>query len=234
MTRLRERLRGEDGFTLTELLATISIGMIVLLGVFAILDATTRSTNRTTERVVANQAARPALSRIIDELNSSCVFPGVAPVKPLSTGTAISFVHATGTAVSPVPVLRKVELVGTTLWDRVYARTGGTTPADWTFSSTANPSFELARSVAGSPADGDPIFRYYAYATDGTLSTTPLATPLSDTDAATVVAVEVAIRVKPKRTSPTPDPNGPVTLTDTALLRFSPGGGTTSENLPCV
>lgn len=237
MNRLPNRLTDEAGFTLTELLTTITIGIVVMLGIFTVLDATTRSTNRTTERVIANQAARPALSRIIDELNSSCIFPGVAPVKPESTGRSISFVHSTGSAVSPVPVLRKVELVGSTLWDRFYARALNSPPAPgWTFDATAR-SFEVAENVFGSPADADPIFRYFKYDTAGNLVAIPLTsptTPLGAAEAATVVAVDVAFRVKPRKTTSTSDLNGPVSLSDTALLRFSPAGATTNENLPCV
>ena len=71
MSRLRRIREEEGGFSLIELLVAMLMSTIILLGTFAIVQAATRSSNRTASRVVVNQDARPVLTRIITELNSS-------------------------------------------------------------------------------------------------------------------------------------------------------------------
>lgn len=229
--------RAEDGSTLVELLVAISIGMIVLVGILNVVDASSRSSNRTTARVQANQAGRPALSRIIDQLHSSCVGPGAAPVLAGSDGSTISFLHATGSAVTPVPAKRTFALSSGTLIDSVYANTGGASPS-WTFAASPSSTFQVATGVGlaslGSPSSTVPLFRYFAYDAGGQLSSTPLPTPLSAADALKVVSVDVAFSVTPTKTTPNPDAGAPVSLSDTALLRFSPAGSPAAGNLPCL
>ncbi len=76
-----------------------------------------------------------------------------------------------------------------------------------------------------------PIFRYYAYDTNGAVSTTPLAAPLSAEDAARVVQVSVSFEI-PARSGEADDS---AVFGDTALLRFTPPAADPStENLPCA
>lgn len=230
-------LRGEEGFTMVEVIVATMIGMIVFLGVFAIVDASSRNSIRTQIRVEANQLARPGMTRIIDALHSSCVGPQVAPVQPNSTGSSISFLHKTGDDVNPTPNMRRVALTNGRLSQSDYASTGGTLPS-WTFSTTPFATTEILTGVGtareGEPSTAVPLFRYYAY-DDGELSTTPLPTPLSTVDAARTVRVAVALAVSPGTRTATPDPGAAVSLSDSALLRFSPAEESGAEDsLPCA
>lgn len=229
MRRQAPDLRDERGTTLPELLVATMSGAVVLLILAQMVTVSLHSSARIEGRVNATQRARVVLYQIMDELHSSCVAPQTIPVRAGSTGTSITFVHARGSAVTPVPVLRQITLNGSTLQEAVFAATGGVAP-NWTFSSTATSSRDLMTDA--SQTTGVPLFRYYAYS-NGAISTTPLPTPLSTTDAARTVQVDVSFDADPLRTEVT-DANGDATVQSTALLRFSPPGyDASAPNAPC-
>jgi hypothetical protein len=170
------------------------------------------------------------VQRIMDELHSTCVSPGVAPILAGSTGEAITFIHGTGSAVSPTPVKRTIALSGGILTDTTYAATGGDAP-DWTFSTTPSSTYRLLERV--STIGSTPIFSYFAYE-NGQISASPLTTPLSATDAARAVKVDVSLAVSPSDSATSDEVGTPVELTNSALVRFSPSNEDTDQaGLPC-
>ncbi len=220
----------ESGITIIELLVGMVIGIAVLGGVVTLVTTTARSSGRITERVAVDQIARPMVQRIMDELHSTCVSPGVAPILAGSTGEAITFIHGTGSAVSPTPVKRTIALSDGMLTDTTYAATGGDAP-DWTFSATPTSTYRLLERV--STIGSTPIFSYFAYE-DGAISTTPLTTPLSAADAAVAVQVDISLAVSPSGSATSGEDGAPVELTNSALVRFSPSNEDTDQaGLPC-
>ena len=232
--RERRRIGGEAGFTLVEVMVTLMIGMVVFFALFALIDATARNSARTTTRVAADQRARPVLQRLVDELHSTCLGPDAGPILAGSSGSSLSFLHQTGSAVSPMPNRNTVTLSGTTLTESIYPATGGTAP-DWTFSSTPSSTRQLLTGVGPGIVEGSavPLFRYFSYV-DGQLSPTPLPTPLSVTNAELTVQVTVAFAASPT-SNPVSDPRAALTVSDSALVRFSPASeDPTKVNGPCV
>jgi hypothetical protein len=220
-------LSEESGFTLVEQLVALAAGLIVLFGVTSMIMTSLRESSRVSGRVDATQRARIVLYQVVDGLHSACVAPQIAPVQAGSSPTILSFLHQTGSAVAPTPVLSTLTLTGGTLSESVYQSTGGTAPT-WTFASSPASTRQLMTGVASSP----PPFRYFSY-TAGQISAAPLPTPLSAADAARTVQVSVALTVSPSNT-PIADPNAAASVQDTALLRFSPAAFSTSaNNLPC-
>jgi hypothetical protein len=168
---------------------------------------------------------------VVEELHSACVAPQVAPVKANSSGTQLVFVHQTGSAVSPVPILSKVTLSAGTLTQADYAKTGGEAPK-WTFNEITPTSTQQLMTNLSPTSPSTSIFSYYSY-TNGEISATPLPTPLSSTDAERTVKVGIAFTAAPQST-PIADPNAAANITDSALLRFTPAAfNTTAANLPC-
>ena len=226
----RERLEGEQGFTLVELLVASTAGIIVLITVGYVAMGALRESNRTTQRVEANQTARLVMHQITEDLHSACVAPQIAPVRPGSTGSSLSFVHQATSAVTPVPVLSTVSLSGSKLTQTRYANTGGTFPS-WTFSPTPTSSRELSEGIS-QVSPSTPIFRYYAYS-NGAISTTPLPVPLSTADAARTVQVTIAFDAAPLRIRVL-DENSDTSIQDTVLMRFSSAAfATSAPNMPC-
>jgi hypothetical protein len=242
LRRFHRVRRGEEGYSLPELLVAVFVGTIVLGGLFMLVNFTVRANSRTTSRVAVDQIARPAMQRIVDELNSTCVYPGLAPVQAGSTGQQLSMIHATGNAANPAPVLRRITFNGGTggnpgtLIDYTYRTNGGTAP-NWTFSSSIDQQFRLLNRVfqiKTGPTTYTPIFRYYRYV-NGAISPTPLPTPLTVDSAKLVVQVTVAFRVSLSQGADAIDDGSASDYTGSALLRFSPSNEDTNKaGLPCT
>jgi prepilin-type N-terminal cleavage/methylation domain-containing protein len=228
MKRL-EPIRDESGMTLVELLVAMSAGAVVMLGVTMAMIVTMRETNRVASHVESNQRARITMTKIMNQLHSACVAPQIAPVQAESTGTLLSFLHQSGSAVAPVPILSKISLTGTTLSQSDYPVSGGAAP-NWTFSETASSTVQLMTGVNPISASV-PIFRYFAYS-NGQVSETPLATPL-EKNAASAVQVDVTFKATPT-TTVNGDTNAQAEIQNAALLRLTPPAyNPTSANQPC-
>lgn len=225
-----EPIRDESGMTLVELLVAMSAGAVVMLGVTMAMIVTMRETNRVASHVEANQNARIAMTKVINQLHSACVAPQIAPVREGSSGTELIFIHQSGAAVAPVPVLSKISLSGTTLSQSDFASTGGVAP-NWVFSEIASSTVQLMTGVSAI-SESIPVFRYFAYS-NGQVSATPLETPLKTNAAATAVQVNVAFKATPSKTV-AGDTNAQTSIQNTALLRLTPPGySSATSNLPC-
>lgn len=225
-------IRDPRGFTLPELLVATSAGVVVLLMLSVLMLTGLRQSARVTGRVDATQRARTVLYQVIDELHSSCVAaPPVSPVRTGSSGTTLSFIHQIGSAVTTTPLLSTISLSSGILTETNYAATGGSAP-NWTFSLTPTSTRRLVTGVSPtSPSTS--IFSYYGFSA-GSISSTPLSTPLSSTDAARTVQVSVGFTVAPEKTQVS-DSKAAAPVQDTALLRFTSAAFSTSaNNLPCA
>jgi Tfp pilus assembly protein PilW len=223
-------IRDENGMTLVELLVAMSAGTIVMAGVILAMIVTMRETNRVASHVEANQNARIAMTKIINQLHSACVAPQIAPVREDSTSTMLSFIHQSGSAVAPEPVLSRITLAGTSLSQSDYPVAGGAAP-NWTFAETASSTAQLMTGVSVISASV-PIFRYFSYS-NGTVSTTPLAASPLGENAAKTVQVDIAFKAAPGKTV-AGDTNAQTAIQNAALLRLTPPGySSTTANLPC-
>jgi type II secretory pathway pseudopilin PulG len=232
----RRPTRGEQGFTLVELVVSLALGMIVIMGILAVTEVAMRSSARTATRVAAEQRARPVLERLIDQLHSTCIGPEAGPLLAGSTSSSLSFLHQTGSSVTPLPDKITVSLTGDTLSESTYPSTGGQAP-NWTFAATPSRTRVLMTDVGpgqtGDPPIDAPLFRYFKY-DGGGVDPTSLPTPLSASDSALAVRVDVAFSVAPT-SNPTRDAKAPITVSDSVLVRFSPASeDPTKVNGPCV
>jgi hypothetical protein len=222
-------IKDESGTTLVELLVATSAG-IVVMGIISLgLIVTMRETNRVTSHVEANQRARLTMGKIIEQLHSSCIAPQMAPIQEGSSGSSVTFVHQTGSAVSPTPIKSTISLTGTTLSQSNFEYESGIAP-EWAFKTSASSTETLLTGVS-QISSTVPVFRYYAY-TNGKVSTTPLSVPLKE-NAETAVQVNVAFEAAPVRPTSN-DANASTELQDSALLRLTPPAySTTTADLPC-
>lgn len=233
-------MRDESGFTLVELMVSMIATLAVLTAVMLITVVAVHNQNRVADRVVANQTARPLLARMVSELHSACVAQHVTPIlgdgtsgTSGSTATQISFLSKSGNAVSPTPDKHVITLSGTTLTETAYPAVSGSQPGPWVFSPTPSAGYPrtLAKNVSG---PGGVVFRYYQFV-NGALSTTPLTTPLSATDAAHASQVSMSLIVGVPTGTSRLDTNSPITMNDSVDLRLENAGQyPNQENLPCV
>jgi Tfp pilus assembly protein PilW len=255
--------RGQGGFTLVELLVAMTIGIIVMFALSAIMIATLHQSQRTFTAVDATRQARTALATIENELHSACV-NGDAPIQTPSDSSNLDFLSYTGGAANPTPTWHVLSLSSGTLTDSVYPAvyTATSTGHTWTMGTTRTSRTTLLTNVAQQPGS-TPVFKYYAYAQaytsggnafwyvpdgnniePGTTATIPdssLGTPLSASNAATVVEVVVNLFVGPSgenlansTLSSSFDP-----ITDAISLRLTtppdyvPSGSGSASYLPC-
>ena len=177
-SRLARRLRRQEGFTLVELLATMTAGIVVLGGVVTVISVALQQTTYTFTRVDATERARTMLARLGDELHSACLVNGVTPIQGGAQGSQVSdannlvFVSQFGTSASPTPVEHKITYnpAAGTLTEYTYAVTGGSDPSGWTFATT--PTSTAGRlllnhvtriQTTGSNPTLLPVFQYFAY-----------------------------------------------------------------------
>jgi Tfp pilus assembly protein PilW len=233
-------MRDERGFTIVELLVSIAASLVVLTGVVTLSTMVIHQQARISTRVDAQSRSRPAMTHIVQGLHSSCVTSHIVPIQAGSGNTSISFLSKPGSAVGPTPDLHTVSFTpasGPTpsmLREAVYPSTGGTAP-NWTFSGTPSSNMILLTNVA---APGGVIFRYYDFIS-GALSTTPLPTPLSATNAARVSYVTISFTSASSSTKNggvnTQDPNSPLLISSAVDLRLENAGQyPNQDNLPCV
>jgi Tfp pilus assembly protein PilW len=232
---LAEKIRDERGTTLIELMVALATGIVILFAVTTVLIVSLRETGRITSRVNAVQNARLTLSKVVDQLHSACIAPQIAPIQEQSTGTSLRFIHQTGSAVAPTPILSVVSLTGSTLSQSDYAATGGAAPK-WTFAPDPYSTRRLMTGISPTPPSSS-IFSYYVYS-GPQISMTPLSViaPLDEANAATVVKVGVAFTASPSTSSNTPvdDPNAPASVQNSAVLRLTPASyHPGAVNLPC-
>jgi hypothetical protein len=221
----------QRGTSIVELLVSISAMLVVLTAVFTLTTAVLHHSDRTVKRVDANQRARPVMTRIIQELHSACVTSHIVPIQAGSTGTSISFFSKSGSTVGPTPDLHTISLSGGALIESVY-RANGTTPPDYGgFSTLISGPYTLLNNVS---APGGTIFRYYNFV-NGALSTTPLPTPLTTTNAGLVSYVTVSFTSSPGTGVSRFDPGSPLVMNDAVDLRLENAGQyPNQDNLPCV
>jgi type II secretory pathway pseudopilin PulG len=78
-------LRAESGFTLVEMVVAMLSATIIMIAMVALLVFTTNQASRISERVQATRIGHVAMTRIIDELHSSCTGFGTDAVQGPST-----------------------------------------------------------------------------------------------------------------------------------------------------
>jgi Tfp pilus assembly protein PilW len=227
---MKQRMTDESGFTMVELLVSSLMGIIVMFGVVVVTTASVHTQDRIARRVVANQTARPLMTRIVQELHSACVAPRITPIASGSTATSITFLSKSGSAVTPTPDLHTISLSGTILTEQTFPATGGAAPT-WTFSGTASSTYRLANNVS---APSGVVFSYYQFV-NGALATAPLTPPLDSTEAAHTAIVDISLIVGSSHGTSTLDPRSPETLNDSVDLRLENAGQyPNQDNLPCV
>lgn len=215
------KLRDETGTTLVELMVGLMAGLVIFAALTTMVVTTMHGSARITARVEATQRARIAMTRLMEQLHSACVTPEIAPIRTGSTGNSLKFVHQTGSAVSPTPILSVVSYSNGTLTQSDYAATGGTSPS-WTFASTPSSTRTLLTKVGPIPPSTS-IFSYYRYFS-GAVSETPLNPPasgLSAEESALTVEVRAALSANPLST-PVKDTGAEANIRNSATLRLTP------------
>lgn len=211
----RPILADEHGFTMIELLVSMVTGLVVCFALYAILTVATDQSSRLTDYAQSTQQGRLAMTKILDELHSTCLTPGFAPIQNGSGESELRFINA----FSEEAVIAKSQIAehriawnkeAGTLTDYTYPAVKEKTWPTFEYSSTPNPvgGVVLARNITQTESGGKkvPIFQFYSYndtynesAETGLaeLNTTPLEMPLTEKTAPTAASVLIAFTAGP-------------------------------------
>jgi len=199
-------------------------------------------TSNFSDRVDATQEGRAAMQSITQALASSCVVASLAPILPNTVDSA-NTISATSDAshlwfYSSLtddaiinPNLVEVALSGNSLVMNRYAysSTTGSAP-NWVFASTPT-TFTLLPNATSETVGGTvlPVFEYYGYNSNGTLSTTSFAVPLSSTNAAATAMVTINFEAIPSDNNVAT--GRPASFSNSVVLRLTPASSTSTT--PC-
>lgn len=160
--RTRTRLAAESGFSLVELLMTLSVGMVVLLATLSLLDSSQTVSAKVADRTEAVQRGRTAMEQITQRLRSQICLDTSTPAIADASPTGITFYVDLG-GVTPTPQKRRLELANGQITEYIYPTTTSMTPS-------------VTRVVITNVvlATGKSFLTYYPFTSTGEVSTTPL------------------------------------------------------------
>ncbi len=245
--------QGESGYTLIEMLIAISVGSVVILAAFSLLQFTTNDVSRITARARVDQRGRLALEQIMLELHSACVAPNVTPIRAGSSATELRFIseiNPLNKEKEPIPTselatVRARRIVYTpqvgktlgTLVEESWLSTG-----KYKFNEAEKPATKVTLLTGVEKTGSTPIFQYYRYYREKDLSPVygklnPTALPtITAAEAPYVTKVAVSFTAVPEAREATTSTNDrPVALEDSAVFRLAGASEAASEaNLPCT
>jgi hypothetical protein len=208
-SRLRTLRSDESGVTVIELLTAMTIGLVVLMAGFLLLDRATSASTEIADRQDAVQRGRIAMERLTRQLRSQvCLGDETEPIT-YGDGDQVVFYAdlGAGSLNGDTVERRRLMYVAGTNGARIVQdifRGEGTYP-DLTFSDTPTES-DVLLSKAGRLLDAGverPFLRYYAFKEGGAPGDLiQLPVPLSADDASRTVVVKIGFASVPDRASP--------------------------------
>lgn len=166
---LREPFAGEAGLSLVELLVAIVSSLVVIGALMGLLVVSQHQTAILRDVSQATQDGRTAMTRIVDELHSSCIAKEFAPVQKESTGSKLILVDAYSKEAEIKSGERtRVDVLTyskekRTLTDETIPSSGGEWP-NFAFGGKArkaNIGSGIGETIVGAKAV--PLFTYYEY-----------------------------------------------------------------------
>jgi prepilin-type N-terminal cleavage/methylation domain-containing protein len=219
------RASDERGMTLIEMLVAMSVGMIVLLAAFMLLDRSFSASGQIADREDALQRGRQAMELMTRQLRSQvCI--GTANV-PMVQGldNSVTFYGSLSESSQSV-TKRTLTFDGTGAGSITQSViTGVPNPAYplMSFTGTAATSTlltDVQQAQDGSPAVNRPVFKYYRYkAGPPTGDLEQLGTPLSAGDLGQVALIKVTFRAFAAR--PIADDGDSTVLENDVFIRIS-------------
>jgi prepilin-type N-terminal cleavage/methylation domain-containing protein len=208
------RLRSDAGFTLIELMATLAIGMVVLLAAFDLMDNSLAVSGEVSARTDASQRGRGAIDEMTRALRSQVCVNGDAPVVSAADDqVTFTFDLSNGstlpqrTQLSYSPGARTITQA---TWD------GSGTEPTLTFPGASRGNTVLTDV---DPEPSKPIFSYWALrAGTGGTQFDPLAAAAATADPTRIARIDVAF-VAHASGQVEKSPNNASTIEDSVFTR---------------
>jgi Tfp pilus assembly protein PilW len=196
------RLGAEDGFSLTELLAAMIIGIVIIFGAFTVIDNSATVNGKVVGRTDATQRGRAAMDEITRALRSAVCANNTPPITT-ATPTQVVFTVDLSDGSGVLPEQRQLTYSPTadTITQSVVAGSGTTNAVQWV--ATAKTRTLLTDS------DPDPattptgaIFTYWKFS-PGTAGQTlvSLGSTVAAADLSRIARIDIAYVTRPANVS---------------------------------
>ena len=226
----RRRASDERGFTIIELMVAMSVGMVVLLAAFMLLDRSFTASGQIADRQEALQRGRQAMELITRQLRSQvCVVvpPATTFSPPWSTDSDNQVTFYGSLSESSQSVTKRTLLFNPagagSITQSVITGVPNTAYPQMSFGGATTTTTLLTNVKAvqdGSPAVDRPVFKYYRYKTGlpkGDLEL--VGTPVSPANLARIALIKVAFRAFAVR--PIADDGDSTVMENDAFIRIS-------------
>lgn len=208
MTILRRLGAEQRGFSLVELMTALSIGMVVLLAAWTIIDASVSAADQVSDRVNTTQRGRVAMERMTQQLRSQVCLPkDVTGTAVDDTSTAllaadndsVTFYSDLG-GESSLPEKRRLTYASGKIVADAWRPTGAA--PNWVYPTSPTSTRTLATDVSPVLVNGQAqaVFGFFAFnSSDPPSPDLALNVPLNNFDLARTVRVQIAFQAKPER-----------------------------------
>jgi hypothetical protein len=226
------RLRNEDGFTLMEVVTSMTVGLVMLGAILGLLESTVRLNTGVMAKTDAMQRGRLGMDQLTQQLRSQvCLDWDNSAIIQGSDASTVSF-YADFSAGGRPPVKRTLRFDTTSrrITSQLFS---APTPTPNPLTPASYPTLPEATNVVldeispalnldtTDPADTVPFLRYFAYEeqADGVLrAEKELTPPLDKAEAARAARVEIAFV---SHATGSQDRGKAVVLTDQVMARHS-------------
>jgi type II secretory pathway pseudopilin PulG len=199
----RRLKQDEAGYALTELLVAMTIGLLVLMAAFLLLDHANSMSAQISDRQEALQRGRTAMETMTRQLRSQvCLGETTEPIT-YGDQNRVTFYADLGDGSKNVERRTlQYDAVAKTITEYIYPGSG--VYPDLTFSGTPSETRVLLEKTeqVTDPATL-PVFRYYAFRTGGAPGDLDeLPVPLTPANASRTVMLKIAFVAMPQRSKP--------------------------------
>lgn len=195
LTAMQRRAGEQSGFTLVELLVSMTLGLLVLGSTMFVMDRAFHHNSDITQRSDSQQRARLAMDYVVQTLRAQvCLDQTTTPVASGDANSVTFYADLSdGSKIVEKRTIAYDPAKGTLLESR-YAGSTATPP---TFGAQPTTKRMILRKMT---QDGTtPVFTYYGYATvNPALPDQNLGTTLTAATAARVARIDVAFRAYPE------------------------------------
>jgi len=201
MASLGRRLRqDESGYTLTELLMAMLVGMVILMAAFMLIDRASTVSAEISDRQEAIQRGRASMEHITRQLRSQvCLGDRIEPITFGSANRVEFYADLSDGSKNVEKRTIAYDPAAKTITEQVYPGIG--TYPDLTFAPTPAETRVILSKVepAHVGSTPQPFLRYFAFNTGGVPGDLrELSVPLTAGTASSVVVLKVAYQARPE------------------------------------
>lgn len=198
----RETRSGEGGFALTELLVAMTVGLIVLLAAFLLLDRAHSASREISDRQDAVQRGRQALEYLTRQIRSQvCLGNTTEPITSADVNTVTFYADLSDGSKNVERRRITFNPTAKTVTEEVFPGVG--VYPDLTFSSAPAETRTLLTKVENVTTPATPFLRYFAFDPAGAPGALrELPAPLSASNLPLVVMVKIAYVALPEGPRP--------------------------------